>query len=150
MKWYGDDPSVDWHFIDNRGMPEAARELSAEDGLSLLGSVDAAALPSKFNRVLDNTKLTRRDRKRFGEQSLPSEFLTRLDPENEEATVGRLAAAYGDKNVVFTKDRLARDQEAVRRKLSPERLNAGIDQTVIPHLSQLLDITWKLAPENSS
>jgi hypothetical protein len=131
---YADDPGVRWHFIDNTGIPEAARGISSEDGLRLLGSIDTTDLPSKFNDVLDNTKLTKRDLERFRDQSLPSEFGSELDQGNEDATVGRLAAGYGDKNVVFTKDRLARAQEAVRRKLSPDRLNAGIDPTVIPHL----------------
>jgi hypothetical protein len=134
IDWYGDDPSVNWHFIDNRGTPEAAREVSAEDGLRLLSSLDTNDLASKFNDVLDNAKLTRRDRERFEEQSLPSEFGSGFEESNQASTAERQAAGYGDKNVVFTKDRLARAQEAVRSKLNPDRLNAGIDPTVLPHL----------------
>jgi len=74
MERFADDPLVRWHFIDNRGLPIEARELSAEEGLRLLGSIDTTDLRSKFNEVLDNTKLTKRDLERFGDQSLPSEF----------------------------------------------------------------------------
>src|SRR5262249_23138491 len=53
MEWYRDDPLVRWHFIDNRGMPVEAEELSAEEGPTLLGSIDNSELREKFNDVLD-------------------------------------------------------------------------------------------------
>jgi hypothetical protein len=131
---YADDPGVRWHFIDNTGIPEQAREVGADDGLRLLESVDTNDLPSKFNDVLDNSKLTRRDIERFRDQSLPSEFGSGSAGESGTASPPAKAERYGDRNVIFTKQRLASAQEAVRRKLSPNRLNAGIDPTVIPHL----------------
>jgi len=134
IDWYADDPGVRWHFIDNTGIPEEAREVGPEDGIRLLASVHTTDLPSKFNDVLDNSKLTKRDLERFRDGSLPSEFGSNPDQRNEEATVGRLAAGYGDKNVIFTKDHLARAQEAVRRKLNPDSVYVNIDPTVLPHL----------------
>jgi hypothetical protein len=134
MDRYAGDPGVRWHFIDNTGIPEAARAVGADDGLRLLGSVDTSDLPSKFNDVLDNSKLTRRDLERFRDQSLPSEFGSGPDEESGTASAPAKAAAYGERNVVFTKESLVRAQEAVRRKLNPNRLNAGIDPTVLPHL----------------
>ena len=134
MDRYAGDPGVRWHFIDNTGIPEEAREVGVEDGLLMLGSVDTNDLSSNFNDVLDNSKLTRRDLERFRDGSLPSEFGSEPAEENAAPTIVRETVRYGDKNVVFTKDRLARAQEAVRRKLSPNRLNTGIDPTVIPHL----------------
>jgi hypothetical protein len=131
---YADDPLVRWHFIDNKGTPVEAEEVTAEDGLGLLGSIDTNDLPGKFNDVLDDSRLTRRDRERFREPSLPAEFGLGLDEGSGASTAEREATRYGDENVVFTKDRLARAQEAVRRKLNPDRLNAGIDPTVLPHL----------------
>jgi len=134
MKWFGDDPLVRWRFIDNRGLPVEAEEVSADEGPWLLGLIDTAGLRSKFNEVLDNAKLTKRDRERFGEQSLPSEFGSGPAEESGVASTPARAAGYGERNIVFTKERLARAQEAVRRKLNPNRLNAGIDPTLLPNL----------------
>jgi len=79
MELYGDEPLVTWHFIDNRGPAEEAREVSTEEGLGLLASIDTAELRDRFNEVLDNTKLTRRDRERFTDESLPAELATGQD-----------------------------------------------------------------------
>ncbi len=97
-------------------------------------SFDTTDLRSKFNEVLDNSKLTRRDRERFGDQSLPSEFASAPAQEVERELSSAKEQRYGDKNIVFTKERLARAQESVRRKLNPNRLSAGIDPTALPHL----------------
>jgi len=134
MAWYANDPSIRWRFIDNRGMPVEAREVSPEEGLRLLASIDSTDLSSKFNQVLDNAKLTKRDRERFGDQSLPSEFGSAPAQEVETESSRAQEARYGNSNTVFTRERLARAQEAVRRKLNPNRLSAGIDPSVLPHL----------------
>src|SRR5262249_54245649 len=123
-----------WHVIDNRGMPVEAREVSPEEGLRLLASIDSTDLSSKFNQVLDNAKLTRRDRERFGDQSPPSEFGSAPAQEVETESSRAEETRYGDKNIFFTKERLTRAQEAVRRKLNPTRLSSGIDPTALPHL----------------
>jgi hypothetical protein len=131
---YADDPGVRWHFIDNTGMPEQAREVGAEDVLRMLASVDTNDLRGNFNDVLDNSKLTKRDLERFRDQSLPSEFGSGPAGKNATGSAPPTTARYGDQNVVFTRDRLARAQEAVGRKLNPNRLNAGIDPTLLPNL----------------
>src|SRR5262249_52760516 len=134
MEWFGNDPRVTWHFIDNRGLPVEAREVSADEGLRLLASIDTAGLRDRFNAVLDNTRLTKRDIERFRDESLPSEFGSGSADETGTASPPGKGAGYGDKNILFTKERLSRAQKAVRRKLNPDRLNAGIDPTILPHL----------------
>jgi len=134
MEQFGNEPLVRWHFIGNRGMPVEAREVSADEGSRLLASIDTAGLRDRFNDVLDNTRLTKRDIERFRDESLPSEFATGSADESGTASPSPKGAGYGSSNIVFTKERLARAQEAVRRKLSPNRLNAGIDPTLLPHL----------------
>src|SRR5215469_1393580 len=53
MDRYADDPGVGWHFIDNTGIPEGAREVGADDGLRLLGSVDTVAMRvTKLTKVV--------------------------------------------------------------------------------------------------
>jgi len=74
MDLYGDEPLVTWHFIDNRESADEAREVSAEEGLGLLASIDTTELRDRFNKVLDNTKPARRARERFLDQSLPAEL----------------------------------------------------------------------------
>jgi hypothetical protein len=97
FQWFGHDPLVRWHFIDNRGMPVEAGEVSSEEGLRLLAGIDSAGLRDRFNEVLDNTKLTRRDRERFGEQTLPAEFgpANRVAPEAAEAGDRGIPAGTG-------------------------------------------------------
>ena len=126
MDRYAGDPGVRWHFIDNTGIPEEARDVGADDGLRLLGSVDTNDLRSKFNEVLDNSKLTKRDLERFRDQSLPSEFWSESKTDS--------ASRYGDRNRIFTKALLERSQKSLRRKLNPSRLSGGVDPTALPDL----------------
>src|SRR5262249_34710083 len=95
MELFGNDPRVTWHFIDNRGLPGEVREVSADEGLRLLASIDTAGLRDRFNAVLDNTRLTKRDIERFRDESLPSEFGSGSADETGTASPPGKGAGYG-------------------------------------------------------
>src|SRR5262249_31033642 len=88
----------------------------------------------KFNQVLDNSKLTKQDRERFGDQSLPSEFGSISAEGSETPLLPSSTSRYGEKNRIFTRALLERSRLSLRKKLNPNRLGGGIDPTALPDL----------------